>query len=197
MSRDYYEILNVSRDADGDTIKKAYRKLAMKYHPDRNPDDKEAENRFKEAAEAYEVLSDAQKRQVYDTYGHDGLKNSGYSGPGNASDIFSHINEMFGDMFGFGGSGGGRSRQRDPNGPIQGNDLRYDLEISFMDAVHGVEKEVEISKPETCWTARDQVFRQVISRRPAQAVRDVGRLSAHRAFSKSAPPVRSVEVLGR
>ncbi|MCI5178639.1 MAG: molecular chaperone DnaJ, partial [Candidatus Electrothrix sp. AX2] len=69
MSRDYYEILNVSRDADGDTIKKAYRKLAMKYHPDRNPDDKEAENRFKEAAEAYEVLSDAQKRQVYDTYG--------------------------------------------------------------------------------------------------------------------------------
>ncbi|MCI5220919.1 MAG: molecular chaperone DnaJ, partial [Candidatus Electrothrix sp. LOE2] len=107
MSRDYYEILNVSRDADGDVIKKAYRKLAMKYHPDRNPDDKEAEDRFKEAAEAYEVLSDAQKRQVYDTYGHDGLKNTGYSGPGNASDIFSHTNEMFGDMFGF---GGGRSR---------------------------------------------------------------------------------------
>jgi molecular chaperone DnaJ len=149
MSRDYYEILNVSRDADGDVIKKAYRKLAMKYHPDRNPDDKEAEDRFKEAAEAYEVLSDAQKRQVYDTYGHDGLKNTGYSGPGNASDIFSHINEMFGDMFGF---GGGRSRQRDPNGPVQGNDLRYDLEISFMDAVHGIEKEVEIAKPETCWT---------------------------------------------
>ncbi|MCW5214518.1 molecular chaperone DnaJ [Desulfobulbus sp. US5] len=149
MSRDYYEILNVSRDADGDVIKKAYRKLAMKYHPDRNPDDKAAEDRFKEAAEAYEVLSDAQKRQVYDTYGHDGLKNTGYSGPDNASDIFSHINEMFGDMFGF---GGGRGRQRDPNGPVQGNDLRYDLEISFMDAVHGVEKEVEISKPETCHT---------------------------------------------
>ncbi len=151
MSRDYYEILNVSRDADGDVIKKAYRKLAMKYHPDRNPDDKAAEDRFKDAAEAYEVLSDAQKRQVYDTYGHDGLKNTGYSGPGNASDIFSHINEMFGDMFGF---GGGRGRQRDPNGPVQGNDLRYDLEISFMDAVHGVEKEVEISKPETCRTCQ-------------------------------------------
>ncbi|MCI5165548.1 MAG: molecular chaperone DnaJ [Candidatus Electrothrix sp. GM3_4] len=149
MSRCYYEILNVSRDADGDVIKKAYRKLAMKYHPDRNPDDNEAENRFKEAAEAYEVLSDTKKRQVYDTYGHEGLKNTGYSGPGNSSDVFSHINEMFGDMFGF---GGGRSRQRDPNGPVQGNDLRYDLEISFMDAVHGVEKEVEISKPETCWT---------------------------------------------
>ncbi len=148
MSRCYYEILNVSRDADGDVIKKSYRKLAMKYHPDRNPDDKEAESRFKEAAEAYEVLSDQKKRQIYDTYGHDGLKNTGYSGPGNANDIFSHINEMFGDMFGF----GGRSRQRDPNAPLQGNDLRYDLEISFMDAVHGIEKEVEITKPETCWT---------------------------------------------
>jgi molecular chaperone DnaJ len=148
MTRCYYEILGVSRDADGDVIKKSYRKLAMKYHPDRNPDDTEAEALFKEAAEAYEVLSDQQKRRIYDTYGHEGLKNSGYSGPGDAGDIFSHINEMFGDLFGF----GGRSRRRDPNGPIQGDDLRYDLEISFMDAVQGVEKEVEITKRETCWT---------------------------------------------
>ncbi len=148
MSRCYYEILNVSRDADGDTIKKSYRKLAMKYHPDRNPGDTEAEACFKEAAEAYEVLSDQQKRQIYDTYGHEGLKNSGYSGPRDPGDIFSHINEMFGDLFGF----GGRSRRRDPNAPVQGDDLRYDLEISFMDAVHGVEKEVEITKRETCWT---------------------------------------------
>ncbi len=148
MSRCYYEILSVSRDANGDVIKKSYRKLAMKYHPDRNPDDSKAEECFKEAAEAYEVLSDQKKRQIYDTYGHEGLKNTGYSGPGNTGDIFSHINEMFGDMFGF----GGRSRQRDPNAPAQGNDLRYDLEISFMEAVHGVEKEVEITKRETCWT---------------------------------------------
>jgi len=148
MTRCYYEILGVSRDADGDVIKKSYRKLAMKYHPDRNPDDTEAEALFKEAAEAYEVLSDQQKRRIYDTYGHEGLKNSGYSGPGDAGDIFSHINEMFGDLFGF----GGRSRRRDPNGPLQGDDLRYDLEISFMDAVQGVEKEVEITKRETCWT---------------------------------------------
>ena len=148
MSRCYYEILSVSRDAAGDVIKKSYRKLAMKYHPDRNPGDDEAEACFKEAAEAYEVLSDTKKRQIYDTYGHDGLKNSGYSGPGNAGDIFSHINEMFGDMFGF----GGRARQHDPNAPVQGNDLRYDLEISFMEAAHGVEKEVEINKRETCWT---------------------------------------------
>ncbi len=148
MSRCYYEVLSVSRDADGDVIKKSYRKLAMKFHPDRNPGDDEAESCFKEAAEAYEVLSDKQKRQIYDTYGHDGLKNSGYSGPGNAGDIFSHINEMFGDMFGF----GGRARQHDPNAPVQGNDLRYDLDISFMDAAHGIEKEVEITKRETCWT---------------------------------------------
>lgn len=148
MSRCYYEILGISRDANGDVIKKTYRKLAMKFHPDRNPGDAEAEACFKEAAEAYEVLSDPQKRQVYDTYGHEGLKSSGYSGPGNPGDVFSHINEMFGDLFGF----GGRSRRRDPNAPVQGDDLRYDLELSFMDAVHGVEREVEITKRETCWT---------------------------------------------
>ncbi len=147
-SKCYYEILQVSRDANSDVIKKSYRKLAMKYHPDRNPGDAEAEARFKEAAEAYEVLSDQKKRQIYDTYGHEGLKNTGYSGPGNSGDIFSNINEMFGDLFGF----GGHSRRRDPNAPVQGDDLRYDLEISFMEAVHGVEKEVKITKRETCWT---------------------------------------------
>ncbi len=147
MSRCYYEILEVSRDANNDVIKKSYRKLAMQYHPDRNPGDTEAEASFKEAAEAYEVLSDAKKRQIYDTYGHDGLKNTGYSGPGSSEDIFSHMSDIFGDLFGFGGG-----RQRDPNGPVAGDDLRYDLEISFMDAVHGVEKEVEITKRETCWT---------------------------------------------
>jgi len=147
MKKCYYEILGVSRDAGGDVIKKSYRKLAMKFHPDRNPGDAEAEACFKEAAEAYEVLSDAQKRQLYDTYGHEGLKNTGYSGPGSSEDIFSHMSDIFGDLFGFGGR-----RQRNPNGPVPGDDLRYDLEISFMDAVHGVEKKVEITKRETCWT---------------------------------------------
>jgi len=147
MSKCYYEVLGVTRDASGDVVKKSYRKLAMKYHPDRNPDDAEAEACFKEAAEAYEVLSDADKRRIYDTYGHEGLKNTGYSGPGSSEDIFSHMGDIFGDLFGF-----GSRRQRDPNGPVQGDDLRYDLEISFMDAVHGVEKEVEITKRETCWT---------------------------------------------
>ena len=122
----------------------------MKYHPDRNQGDSAAEEKFKEAAEAYEVLSDLQKRQIYDAYGKEGLKNSGYSGPGNSEDIFSHINDLFGDMFGFGG--GGRGRRRDPNGPVQGEDLRYDIRISFMEAVHGVNRQVEVTKRETCWT---------------------------------------------
>lgn len=149
MSKSYYEILGVPKDASADAIKKAYRKQAMKYHPDRTQGDAEAEAKFKEAAEAYEVLSDLQKRQIYDAYGKEGLRNSGYSGPGNNEDIFSHINDIFGDIFGF---GGGRSRRRDPNGPVSGNDLRYDMRISFMDAVHGTNREVELSKKETCWT---------------------------------------------
>ena len=148
MSRDYYEILGVAKEANAESIKKSYRKMAMKHHPDRNPGDAEAEAKFKEAAEAYEVLSDVQKRRIYDTYGHAGLENSGYSGPGAAEDIFSNINDLFGDLFGF----GGRSRQRDPNAPVPGDDLRYDMEISFMDAVHGTSKEVDITKRETCWT---------------------------------------------
>jgi molecular chaperone DnaJ len=148
MNRDYYEVLGVAREATAEEIKKAYRKMAMKYHPDRNPGDTEAEARFKEAAEAYEVLCDAQKRKIYDVYGHQGLKNSGYSGPGSAEDIFSSINDLFGDLFGF----CSRFRQRNPNAPVPGDDLRYDMEISFMDAVHGVTREVRLTRRDTCWT---------------------------------------------
>jgi molecular chaperone DnaJ len=147
MSIDYYEILGVGRNASGDEIKKAYRKLAMQYHPDRNPGDKAAEEQFKEATEAYEVLNDNEKRRIYDAYGHEGLKNRGYSGPGNFEDIFSSFSDIFGDLF-----GGGRGRQADHHGPRQGADLRYDLSIAFMEAVHGTTKEVEITKKETCWT---------------------------------------------
>lgn len=147
MDTSYYEILGVSRDASAEVIKKAYRKMAMKYHPDHNQGDPESEAKFKEAAEAYEVLSDLQKRRIYDTYGKEGLRNSGYSGPG--EDIFSHINDLFGDLFGFGNA---RARRRDPNAAVRGEDLRYDLRVSFMEAVQGVNREVEVSKKETCWT---------------------------------------------
>jgi len=146
MQKCYYDVLSVSRTADGATIKKYYRKLAMKYHPDRNPDNKEAELRFKECTEAYEVLSDKQKRKIYDQYGHEGLKNSGYQGPGNFEDMFSGMGDLFSDLF-----GGGRARQQ-RGGPQPGNDLRYDIEISFMEAVHGISKEVQINRRDTCWT---------------------------------------------
>ncbi|HCC54823.1 MAG TPA: molecular chaperone DnaJ [Desulfobulbaceae bacterium] len=145
METDFYKTLGVAQDATAEEIKKAYRKLAMKWHPDKNPGNKSAEDKFKTAAEAYEVLGDLEKRKIYDRYGVAGLKDSGYSGPGNFDDIFSSFGDIFSDMFG-GRSGPKRQTH------IQGNDLRYDLGISFMDAVHGADKEIEITKRETCWT---------------------------------------------
>ena len=147
MELDYYEVLGVSRSASQDEIKKAYRKLAMKFHPDRNQGDKEAEDKFKQSTEAYEVLSDSNKRQIYDTYGHEGLKSRGYQGP-DFEDIFSSFGDIFGDIFGFGRS----ETRRSKHGPVRGADLRYDLSISFMDAVHGAAKNIEIDRPDTCWT---------------------------------------------
>ena len=148
MDIDYYETLGVSSNASMEEIKKAYRKLALKYHPDRNPDNKEAEEKFKVATEAYEVLGDLEKRKIYDRYGAAGLRDSGYSGPGGFDDIFNSFGDIFGDIFGFGGRGGNRGRQ----GPVAGHDLRYDLNISFYEAVFGAEKEVEIRKKDTCET---------------------------------------------
>ncbi len=138
--RDYYEILNVGKSATDAELKKAYRTLARKYHPDVNPDDAEAEKKFKEVNEAYEVLSDNQKRQTYDAYGHDGLDPNGFAshsaGFGGFEDIF--------DMF-FGGFSQGRS-----SGPRRGSDLRYDLEIDFNEAAFGVTKTIEIPYWEDC-----------------------------------------------
>jgi len=142
--RDYYEILGVDREADDGRIKKNYRKLAMKYHPDKNPGNREAEDKFKEAAEAYEVLRDPQKRNIYDQYGHQGLEGSGFSGFGGFEDIFSSFGDIFEDFFGFGG--GGRSRSRGQKGA----DLRYDLQLSFMKAAFGAETEITVDKMEVC-----------------------------------------------
>jgi len=145
--RDYYEVLGVGRDVDEGTLKAAYRKQALKYHPDRNPDDKQAEESFKEASEAYDVLRDPQKRQIYDQYGHQGLEGSGFSGFGGFDDIFSSFGSIFEDLFGFNNGGGrGRSRAR------RGSDLRYDLSLSFMKAAFGTETEIELNKAETCAT---------------------------------------------
>ena len=142
--RDYYEVLGVRKDASENDLKAAYRKLALKYHPDRNPDDREAEDKFKEAAEAYEVLRDPQKRQLYDTYGHRGLEGSGFSGFGGFEDIFSSFGDIFEDFFGFG------SRRRSRSRSHRGADLRYDLVLEFNEAVFGLEKTLDIDKAETC-----------------------------------------------
>ncbi len=142
--RDYYEVLGISRNSDDSEIKASYRKMALKYHPDRNPGDKTAEEKFKEAAEAYEVLRDSHKRQIYDQFGHQGLEGTGFSGFGGAEDIFSSFGDLFGDIFGFGGSRGRRQQVR------RGADLRYDLELDFMDAAFGTETKLDVRKMETC-----------------------------------------------
>jgi len=142
--RDYYEVLGVGRRASKDEIKKAYRKLALQYHPDRNTGDKQAEEKFKEAAEAYEVLNDSEKRELYDRFGHAGLQQSGFTGFTNFDDIFSSFGDIFEEFFGFGPRGGHGRRVR------RGADLRYDLTIDFMDAAFGKEMEVEVGKHELC-----------------------------------------------
>ncbi len=146
MKRDYYEILCVERHASQEEIKKAYRRLALKYHPDRNPDDREAEDKFKEAAEAYDVLRDPEKRRLYDLHGHAGVEGAGFRGFSGADDIFSSFSDLFEDFFGF-STAQGRGRSR---GPEAGSDLRYDLSISFKDAARGSEKEIDIVRLEHC-----------------------------------------------
>jgi molecular chaperone DnaJ len=146
--RDYYEVLQVSRSASGDEIKKSYRRLAVQHHPDRNPGNKEAEDKFKEAAEAYEILSDTSKRQRYDQFGHAGVNGNGFGGGGfnNVDDIFENFGSIFEDLFGMGGGRrrGGGSRAR------KGNDLRYDLKIEFEESVLGVEKKIQIPRRVVC-----------------------------------------------
>ena len=152
--------------------------MAMKYHPDRNPGDQAAEEQFKSTAEAYEILSDPGKRQIYDQYGVEGLKNSGYHGPGSAEDIFSSFGDIFEDLFGF---GGGTSRQQ-RHGPIPGSDLRYDLSIPFMDAVHGVSKEIEITKPDTCWTCEGTGLRPGYQSQTCSACNGRGQVMRSQGF---------------
>lgn len=147
VTRDYYEILSISRDSDGDTIKRAYRKMALKYHPDRNPDDKEADQKFKEASEAYEVLSDDNKRSRYDRFGHDGLR-------GTSGHDFSHMDSgdifsMFGDIFGnsMGGFSSSRSRRQ-----RRGYDLETGVSISLKEAFTGTDRDVEFTRQDICET---------------------------------------------
>ena len=149
--RDYYEVLGVGKDASEDEIKKAYRKIAIKYHPDRNPGNKEAEEKFKEAAEAYDVLHDPQKRQQYDRFGFDGPAGGGFGGFGGGGmdmdDIFSMFGDIFGGRSGFGGFGGGRGSRPQQ---YRGNDLRLKVRLSLLDVAHGVTKKFKVRKDVVC-----------------------------------------------
>ena len=154
--RDYYEVLGVEKGATDDEIKKAYRKMAKKYHPDLNPDDKTAEAKFKEVGEAYEVLSDKQKRSRYDQFGHAGVDPSYGGGQGGYERYqqyqhgdFGDFNDIFGDIFsgfGFGGS----TKTRNPNGPIRGNDTQVRIQLTFMEAAKGCKKEIPVQRLERC-----------------------------------------------
>ncbi len=157
--RDYYEILGVSKDASKEEIKKAYRKLAVQNHPDRNPDDKEAEARFKEATEAYEVLSDEKKRQAYDQYGFAGLEGMGEAGQHDYSTVFRDFSDIFGSDLGgfgsifdsfFGGGGQARTAGGGSRGPFRGSTLQYHAEIDFKDAIFGTKIEVAYRRSVAC-----------------------------------------------
>ena len=158
--RDYYEVLGVERDATPEVMKKAYRKLAVQYHPDKNPGNKEAEEKFKELGEAYEALNDPQKRAAYDQYGHaafDPRMRAGAGGARGGGGGFHDPADIFREVFGGGGGGGGSIFEQffgggggDDDGPTQGENLRYDLEITLEEAVNGTEKELAFTKPMRC-----------------------------------------------
>ena len=150
ITRCYYEVLGIHRTADGTEIKRAYRRLAMKYHPDRNPENAEAERNFKECSEAYEVLSDSQKRTIYDQYGHDGLRGRGHAAHDfnsmNVEDIFSMFNDILGGGRGGFGVASNRARQH------RGYDLETDVEISLEEVLTGTERDVEFDRLTVCET---------------------------------------------
>ena len=182
--RDYYDVLGVSRDADADEIKKAYRKLALKYHPDKNPDDKQAEDLFREAAEAYEVLSDIEKRDMYDRYGHAGVAGGGFGngfgdfGFRGFDDIF---NDVFGDIFGM-----GRRRSRGSRGA----DLRYHLTLDFNDAVFGVEAKIQVPRMVQCETCGGDGSRPGTSPQTCSGCRGTGQVRTQHGiltFSRTCP----------
>ncbi len=153
QKRDYYEVLGVDKSADEAAIKKAYRALAKKYHPDMNPGDEEAEKKFKEASEAYAILSDPEKKRQYDQYGHSAFDGSGAGGFGgfdfNSADFGDIFGDIFGDLF-----GGGRRGGRANNGPMKGANLRTSVRITFEEAVFGVDKEIELTLKDECTTCR-------------------------------------------
>ncbi len=181
MPRDYYDILGIARDASPQDLKKAYRKLALQYHPDRNPDDPEAEAKFKEAAEAYEVLADEKKRQVYDRFGHEGLRGRGFDPNfSDVSDIFSAFGDMFGfgDLFGFSGGGRGQHQQQ----VRRGADLEVRLDLEFMEACHGAAKEVTVTRHVHCDTCTGSGLKEGAKRATCRSCGGRGQVVSQQGF---------------
>lgn len=173
--RDYYEILGVNRNASETEIKKAFRKLAIQYHPDKNPGDKEAEEKFKEATEAYEILSDAQKRAQYDQFGHAGVSGGGYSNGGFGGSPFGDIfSDIFGDIFG--GGAGRRSQGR------RGDDLLYNLEISFEEAAFGCERQIDVPYDKRCGTCSGSGARPGTEPKTCPTCRGAGQVRYQQGF---------------
>ena len=194
--RDYYEVLGVEREATDQQIKSAYRKLALKYHPDRNPDDHKAEESFKEAAEAYAVLADREKRGLYDRFGHAGVSGVG-AGAGVDPTIFADFSDIFaglGDVFGFGDLFGGRRRR---SGPQRGSDLRYDLEITFEESATGVETTIQIPREETCETCKGSGAAAGTSPETCSQCRGSGQLRYQQGFLTVARPCPNCRGTGK
>jgi molecular chaperone DnaJ len=184
IKRDYYEVLGLAKDAGEGDIKSAYRKAAMKYHPDRNPGDKEAEEAFKEASEAYEVLSDGQKRATYDRFGHQGLHGQGFQGFQDVGDVFSSFGSIFEEFFGFSGGfgAGGRSRAR------RGSDLRFDMQLEFEEAVFGVEREIEFEKAAACETCEGSGCKPGTGHKTCSSCKGSGQIRRNQGFFSLATP---------
>lgn len=195
--RDYYEILGVPRGASEPQIKSAYRKLALQNHPDRNPGDKQAEERFKEAAEAYAILADAEKRQLYDRFGHAGVSAGAGAGAGFDPTIFADFSDIFaglGDVFGFGDIFGSRRRR---GGPQRGADLRYDLEITFEESARGAETTIQIPREETCETCSGSGAAPGTSAETCSQCRGSGQLRYQQGFLTVARPCPTCRGTGK
>ena len=195
--RDYYEVLGIERQASDQQIKSAYRKLALKYHPDRNPGDKQAEERFKEAAEAYAVLADPQKRGIYDRFGHAGVSSAAGGAAGFDPTIFADFSDIFaglGDVFGFGDIFGSRRRR---GGPQRGADLRYDLEISFEESATGTETAIQIPREETCETCKGSGAAAGTSPETCSQCRGTGQLRYQQGFLTVARPCPTCRGTGK
>jgi molecular chaperone DnaJ len=195
--RDYYEVLGVSKEATDQQIKSAYRKLALQHHPDRNPGDNEAEERFKEAAEAYAVLADAEKRQLYDRFGHAGVSGAGAGAGGFDPTVFADFSDIFaglGDVFGFGDILGARRRR---GGPQRGADLRYDLEISFEESARGVEETIQIPREESCETCSGSGASPGTSAETCSQCRGTGQLRYQQGFLTVARPCSNCRGTGK